>query len=179
MAHLHTKPNEHDLTASAYILLEDRGELKMWFHLHRKLNKWLQFGGHVEHIENPWAAILHEIEEEAGYLSSQLKLLQPKKFIGDLDGAIIHPADVCINTHHFPELEHYHTDIAYAFVAEQRPSTRPQKGESQELKLLSRQQIVELEPDQIPSSTRQIALYIFDEIHKSWVSTRLSVFKIK
>lgn len=177
MPHIHTNPGQHDLTASAYIIVELPGqEPRMWFHRHKKLNQWMQFGGHVELHEHPWSAVLHELREESGYQPSQLQVLQPQKFLRPLTGAVLHPADVCINTHHFPDLDHYHTDIAYAFVTDQRPSQKPTEGESARLQAMTRSELLALPAEQIPASTREIALYIFDTITPNWTKMPTSLF---
>ncbi|TXG76393.1 NUDIX domain-containing protein [Patescibacteria group bacterium] len=168
MAHLHTEPGGHDLTVSAYVFIAANDETRLWVHRHKKLDKWMQFGGHVEHTEQPWAAIAHELTEESGYSLRQLKVLQPTPFLQPLTGAVLHPANVCINTHAFPEIDHYHTDISYAFVTEQLPDNPPQDGESSDLKAITRSELLSLEADQIPESSREIALFIFDHILSSW-----------
>jgi len=63
MAHIHTQPGQHDHTASAYIVRTDFDEPKIMLHLHRKIGKYLQFGGHVELHETPWQAVVHELRE--------------------------------------------------------------------------------------------------------------------
>jgi 8-oxo-dGTP pyrophosphatase MutT (NUDIX family) len=176
MPHLHTGPGEHDFTASAYVLLEQNGETRMWFHWHKLLNQWLQFGGHVEHHEHPWAAVLHELNEESGYASSQLQVLQPKGHIGPLTGAVIHPADVCTNTHQFPGLDHYHTDIAYAFITDQLPAQKPKDMESTKLRAMTRSEMLALPVAEIPASVREIALYVFDVIKTNWEPTSINQF---
>ncbi len=176
MPHLHTGPGEHDLTASAYVLLEKDGELRMWFHWHKKLNQWLQFGGHVEHNEHPWAAVLHELLEESGYTRDQLRILQPHGHIGPLSQAVLHPADVCTNTHQFPGLDHYHTDIAYAFVTDQMPAQKPNDQESTKLRAMTRSEMLALAETEIPPSVREIALYVFDVIKANWEPTATNQF---
>ncbi|PIR47964.1 DNA mismatch repair protein MutT [Candidatus Uhrbacteria bacterium CG10_big_fil_rev_8_21_14_0_10_50_16] len=59
MAHIH---DLIDFTASAFIVHED----KILLVHHKKLNKWLQIGGHIELDENPDQALLREIQEECG-----------------------------------------------------------------------------------------------------------------
>ena len=59
MPHLHTQPHGHDVTISAWILRRfpsdsPRGwQWKALVHKHRKMNLWIQPGGHVEHTERP------------------------------------------------------------------------------------------------------------------------------
>ncbi|HEX6160523.1 MAG TPA: NUDIX domain-containing protein, partial [Thermoanaerobaculia bacterium] len=50
-------------TASVYII-DDGGRLLL--HHHRRLNLWLQMGGHVEPEEHPHTAALREGAEESG-----------------------------------------------------------------------------------------------------------------
>ena len=83
MPHLHTQPHGHDVTISAWILRQfpsdgvRRQQWKALVHKHRKMNLWIQPGGHVEHTENPWQALAHELHEETGYSIDQLSVLQP------------------------------------------------------------------------------------------------------
>jgi len=49
------------------VKITEGAEPRIILHKHRKLNKLLQFGGHVELDETPWQAVLREIAEESGY----------------------------------------------------------------------------------------------------------------
>src|SRR5690349_3881626 len=120
MPHIHTGPGQHDLAVGAYIIRSDFDEPKLLLHWHKKLDKWLQFGGHVELDENLWDAVRHELLEESGYELKQLKLLQPKERMKSLRGAILHPQPFHLNTHVFNET-HNHTVLEYAFVTDQEP----------------------------------------------------------
>ena len=178
MPHLHTMPDGHDLTVSAYIILRANGETRLWVHKHKKLGVWLQFGGHVEHTEQPWAAIAHELAEESGYEFRQLQVLQPPDFIKPLSDATLHPADVCTNTHRFSDIGHFHTDIAYAFVTDELPKHKPADGESSDLKAITRSELLALPADSIPESIREIALYVFDHTLPNWKPVPTSDFFI-
>jgi 8-oxo-dGTP pyrophosphatase MutT (NUDIX family) len=57
----HFRPGH--FTASCYVI-DDGGRLLL--HHHRRLDRWLQMGGHVEGDESPELAALREGEEESG-----------------------------------------------------------------------------------------------------------------
>lgn len=51
-----------DLTVEVFIVFEN----KVLLRLHKKLNKWLSVGGHIEQYENPVEAAKREVMEEVG-----------------------------------------------------------------------------------------------------------------
>jgi 8-oxo-dGTP pyrophosphatase MutT (NUDIX family) len=59
MPHIHEKI---DFTVAIFVV-RDRKVLLIW---HRKLNKWLPLGGHIELDEDPEIAALREAKEESG-----------------------------------------------------------------------------------------------------------------
>ncbi len=59
MPHLHEKI---DFTVAVFVVHQDQILLVH----HRKLNKWLPIGGHIELEEDPEAAALRETKEESG-----------------------------------------------------------------------------------------------------------------
>ena len=137
MPHIHTGPGQHDTTVSAYIVRLDQPQTLVLVHMHRKLHKLLQVGGHVELSETPWQAIAHEIAEECGYTLAELKILQPLPKPLDVPNNINHPTPFMLNTHKFADSDHYHSDSAFAFTALLAPSKKPNASESQDLRWLS------------------------------------------
>lgn len=134
MPHIHTSPSQHDFTTSAYIIRKVDGEWKCLVHLHKKLGKLLQVGGHIELDETPWQALAHELVEESGYELTDLKLLQIKSIPKITSSSYItHPIPFVFMTHKF-SLDHYHTDLGYAFVAKHEAKHKPQDAESQDLR---------------------------------------------
>jgi 8-oxo-dGTP pyrophosphatase MutT (NUDIX family) len=85
------------ITASCYIIDSDR---RLLLHHHRRLNRWLQMGGHIEAGEQPLDAALREAEEESG-----LRDLDVIGGIADLDVHVIPPGR--------GEPEHRHFDVRY------------------------------------------------------------------
>lgn len=88
------------LTASALVLDPSRGQVLLT--LHRKLNMWLQMGGHCEPEDTSVArAALREATEESGIPGLEL-----------LPGG-----PVRLDRHAIPSPCHWHLDIQYAALA--------------------------------------------------------------
>lgn len=168
MPHIHTEPGQHDQTVSAFIIRLDTKEPMMVLHRHKKLGRLMQFGGHVELHETPWQAVIHEIAEESGYHLDQLMLLQPKRRLMYVGDDVLHPQPVSILTHRFGDTDHFHTDITYAFVTYEAPSSPIQDQESTEIELLSAAELADAPPEAIFESIRSIGLYVFDECLPNW-----------
>ena len=99
---LHRTCLEGHLTASA-LVLDHTGERVLLTH-HRKLEKWLQLGGHVDGDANLAAAALRECIEESG--------------IPDL---VVDPRPIDLDIHPIParkdEPEHLHLDVRFVVHA--------------------------------------------------------------
>jgi 8-oxo-dGTP pyrophosphatase MutT (NUDIX family) len=168
MPHIHTEPGQHDHTASAYIIRTDGSEPKVMLHKHKKIGKYMHFGGHIELNETPWEAVIHELEEESGYMMSQLEILQPKERLRDTRNfSVLHPVPVSHNTHHFNDT-HLHTDVAYAFITRQEPYKTVAEGESNEFILLSRQDLLDFPDEKMPEGIKDAALFVFDVCLHKW-----------
>lgn len=96
------------LTCSAWVV--DPGRTLAVLVYHRRLNRWIQPGGHIEPFETPAEGALREAEEESGILG--LKLLDTK---------IFH-----ISIMNFPEGKdgpgHLHFDLRYLIQAPKEAS---------------------------------------------------------
>jgi 8-oxo-dGTP pyrophosphatase MutT (NUDIX family) len=110
------------VTASA-IVVGCRGTL---LHVHRRLGRWLQPGGHIDSGEEPAAAALREAREETGV-------------------AVRHPArgPTLIHVDAHPALDHLHLDVRYLLEAgNAEPDPGPE--ESQEVHWFSWEQAGEV-----------------------------------
>lgn len=92
-------------TGSCWILNADKSKVLLTHH--KKLNRWLQLGGHVDGNPLVYQGALREAEEESGI--SGIKLLSDDIF--DID---IHPIP---NNLKKGEPEHLHYDIRYLLQA--------------------------------------------------------------
>jgi len=108
--------NEHadlvHITASA-IVVSDAGD-KVALHMHKRLNMWLQPGGHIEVGETAAQGALREAEEETGL---------PVRH--ESDGAVF----VHVDVHPGPK-GHTHLDLRYVVRAPD-VAPAPAEGESQ------------------------------------------------
>ena len=104
-AHLRSQSAGH-LTGSAFVL-DAAGAQVLLLH-HRRLDRWLQPGGHGEGELEPRLIALREVEEETGLAAAQLRAF-PDARILDVD------------VHAIParpgEPEHLHLDLRYGFIA--------------------------------------------------------------
>jgi len=171
MGHIHNNIGEHDQTVSAFIVRTDLGdEPRLMLHMHKKLGKLLQVGGHIELNENPWQAIHHELLEESGYDLNQLQILQPKQFrIKTLDYVTVHPIPIVQSTHGFEIWPgHYHTDTTYAFVANSDPNNEPVDGESQDIRWVTYKELCAVPENEIIDNIREIGKLVLTVFLKEW-----------
>ena len=177
MPHIHTSPGQHDMTASACIFRRDSGELRAFMHLHKKIGKYMQPGGHVELDETPWQAVIHELAEETGYLPEQLTVLQPDWYMSDLGAAVSHPVPFNTNTHQFADQDHYHTDTVYLVEVDSDPAGEVNEGESTIFLWMNRDELAHMndEVEKVGADIRQVCLAAFDVVD-SWQRVPVHTF---
>jgi 8-oxo-dGTP pyrophosphatase MutT (NUDIX family) len=117
-----SRPNAH-FTVSAFIFSRSGDCLALF---HRKLQRWLQPGGHVEESDlTPLDGAIREAREESGLI--------------DLSPLSVHPVDLDI--HSIPERRkeaaHEHYDLRYALVTD-APHKAHLSDESSGIKWLQR-----------------------------------------
>lgn len=105
------------VTASA-IVVSHRGTV---LHLHKRLNMWLQPGGHIEAGELPHDAALREAHEETG-----LVVAHPDS------GPLFFHVDV-----HPGPRGHTHLDLRYLLLADGNTDPSPGEGESPDARWFS------------------------------------------
>ena len=136
MPHIHTQPNQHDMTVSMYIIRKVDDDWKCLIHMHRRLGVLMQIGGHIETDETPWQTVAHELTEESGYTLAELEVLQPSR-VRQVRGAVVHPVPCLVNTHNAGPGPHYHSDLCYVFVAKDIAKQDPSDGESSDIRWMT------------------------------------------
>jgi len=117
------------VTGSAFVVSRTTG--KVLLHHHRRLNAWLQLGGHDDGEKDPRATALREAAEESGL--KDLTLLSNE--ILDVD------------VHDIPagkgEPPHKHHDVRYALLTEHPEEIRRDAGESLDLRWFTLEEAAE------------------------------------
>jgi len=118
------------VTASAIVV----GVPGVVLHLHKRLNMWLQPGGHIDADESVDQAALREAREETG--------LQLRHFMSELNNQ---PRFIHLDVHPGPR-GHTHLDIRYLLVADNETFV-PAEGESKEVKWFAWDQVLDTAED--------------------------------
>ena len=98
-----------DFTISAFIVNND----KILLIHHKKLNKWLPIGGHIEINENPDEAFIREVREETGL---KVKILSNKSKL-KFDGVKFLYTPEFIDVHDISN-KHQHVGLIYFAIAD-------------------------------------------------------------
>lgn len=117
------KEGEKHFTASVWITSNSTPKKILLIH-HKKLDRWLQAGGHIEEFENPVDAAIREVKEETGldisFLSSQIEVI-------DHEGTFL-PVPTFFMEQTIPAHKdqplHYHLDINYVVEVPEQALTR-------------------------------------------------------
>ena len=108
------------LTGSCFVLDPTRSKILLMHH--KKLNKWLQMGGHAEGESDIAAVALREAREESG--TQQIELISTD--IVDLDIHLIPSRK--------DEPEHFHYDVRFLAICHEPNSIQKQEEECADLK---------------------------------------------
>lgn len=107
------KKGQREFTASVWILSKTKPTKVLLVH-HRKYNKWIQPGGHIEKFENPIDAAIREVKEETGL---DIHFLKPYlQQTPDGTTKFLKAPDFLLEqkiTAHNGEAEHFHIDLQY------------------------------------------------------------------
>lgn len=117
-------------TGSALVM---DGQGRLLLHYHKKLGRWLQFGGHPEHEMDMTDVALREAREESGL--SDLRFWKDERRLLDVDVHAI-PATAT-------RPEHLHLDLRYLLYTNQPTQLQPLVGESEQLQWFRQDELAE------------------------------------
>jgi len=134
----HALPGHY--TGSALVVSEDLTQVLLT--LHRKLNIWLQLGGHAEGEHLLPEVAMREAQEESGL--NNLRFLNYESLLNEdkltRPDEIVSPLPFDIDHHYIPsrkdEPNHYHYDVRFLVVADRSESIKV-SDESHDLKWFS------------------------------------------
>lgn len=114
-----TKHLKRDFTATGYVVNPARTKILVIFH--KKLQKWLPAGGHMESNELPHEAALREVFEETGVMARIVSDDPNMGLMGKVDCQIPRPYSVLyqIIPQNSKDVEHIHVDFVYAMEADE------------------------------------------------------------
>ena len=126
---------EGHFTGSAWIVSPDRSMVLMTHH--RKLNMWLQLGGHSDGTEDLISVAIREAKEESGF--NEFVLLSDRIF--DLD---IHEVPAMAD-----EPVHHHYDVIFLLEADPKNNTIIISDESHDVQWIPLDKILSLNPERL------------------------------
>lgn len=106
-------------TASMFVINESENEWKILFVHHKKFDRWMIPGGHVEAFENPIEAVLREIFEETQTSPRLISFFN--KEVPNTDSTWLLPPEFFFEQlipARKGEDEHYHLDCCYVGVVD-------------------------------------------------------------
>ena len=119
-------------------------------HLHKKMDKWLPVGGHIERDELPEEATLREVKEESGL---EIILYNQDKQINMADAKqLIRLAHILLED---IKQGHQHIDFVY-YAAANNFDVQPEDGEAKDLKWFAADEIKNLA--NVPKNVKICAL---------------------
>lgn len=126
----------------------DKKEKKILFILHKKMNKWLFVGGHIEENEDPEMAVYREVKEETNLDITLLGDRYPRK------EDYIRPFALQRNV---INENHIHIDIFYVALANNPDQIKAKPDEVLCYKWFSRDEIINNDFDTFPEK-KQMAI---------------------
>lgn len=110
---------EKHFTASVWVVSKNTPKKVLLIH-HKKLDRWLQLGGHIEQFENPVETAIRETQEESGL---DISFLAQKIMAPDSETKFLPLPDFLVEQfipHYQDTPEHFHLDMQYVVEVEEQ-----------------------------------------------------------
>lgn len=134
---------KNEFVASAIVLNQAKSKVLMVFH--KKMNKWLFPGGHLENNELPHEAVVREVQEETGVQAYVVNSGNELEIRNGIETQL--PAPYCILHEVIPatskEPEHKHVDFIYVMkcLSDDAPLQKAEE-EVSEVKWFSKNEVM-------------------------------------
>jgi len=137
------RPGERHFTVSVYIFSKEEPD-RVLLLFHKKHQKWMQPGGHIEQFENPLEAAAREVREETG-IDIEAYLQPARKLSNDV---LELQAPASLQQQPIPaqgdDPAHYHLDLGYVVKVPHSIPT-PANNESMMVNWFTLEQLDKLE----------------------------------
>lgn len=138
-----TQSHVRHFTVTGYVVNKDKTKLLLINH--KKLNKWLPAGGHLEENEVPHEAAEREVLEETGITVTLLDMGDPDfELQGVVDDQIPRPYAMFyqIIPKNTKDDEHIHLDMLYVFEADEAHQTNAQLDEVSDVRWWTKEEVL-------------------------------------
>lgn len=124
------KEGQKHYTATVFVVSKSTPRKFLLTH-HKKFDKWMPPGGHIEDMENPLEAAIREVKEESGIDISPF--LEKINIIDDRARALPLPMFVLEERidPYGDQAEHYHIDFVYVIEMDEQPVIHQEKESHQ------------------------------------------------
>ena len=139
-----------DLVVTGFIFDDD----KLLLILHKKLQKWLPVGGHIDSDETPDKTVIREIKEETNL---DIEFLEKPDVKETEDMIKVLPLPFFSNTHNVGS--HDHCSLDYLVKAKNPDDIQIKKDEIIDYKWFTKEDLSN--NDEITPNVKEIALYAF------------------
>lgn len=133
---------EKHFTASVWVVTKSKPKKVLLIH-HKKLDRWLQLGGHIEQFENPIETAIRETQEESGV---DISFLAQKIVAADKETKFLPVPDFMVEQF-IPQYqetsEHFHLDMQYVVEVEEQ-ELKKSDSESHEIGWFSIEEALKL-----------------------------------
>lgn len=153
-----------DFVTSVFLFTEIDGMYKLLLIFHKKLNRWLIPGGHIEYGENPVEAAMREIKEETNIENIRFFSLRENLYENYSDAKyVISPEYVFEEriSSYKDEPEHIHVDFIYFAKTSCYFNIKNNEEESSGIKWVTKEELDDLD---LFDMTYSIASYLFNKI---------------
>jgi 8-oxo-dGTP diphosphatase len=144
------------ITATCFVI----DKRKIMFIKHKKLNKWMPPGGHVEPNETPIETVHREVLEETGFGIDIIDTYKQHPYgyiVDEVAEEVTRPMTIMLENVNYKTGLHKHFDLDY--IAKLNPSKNKKATEINEIRWVNRSEIDDLDTFE---NVKKVAHRVFD-----------------